>query len=193
MLGKFVLAASSALLLAFVAFGFAGLLPGQPKLPVTVASGGIVPELPNGLPGLELFVPLVKNHFPDGIPQKFWLLVDFDKTVAEEWALKQVQVFEYTPLGTLIQDPYYAEVVGGTQPTEVIVAGLPEVPQYRMRLILAPYGEEVERDLGPVREESDTERRMKILEPLKKKYEDRAQQARKVLFEQGGVRVSLKL
>lgn len=195
MAGKIIFTVSSVFVLLFAVVAFTNNLPGQKRLPVKVTHCGILKgekELPaSNVAGIELFVPLVQEHFPSGIPEAFQLVVNIDEQIAKEYDLVQAFIYPVKSTGDVDTELYHKIIPidqgGGlfALPFDSFL----ESTRFRVRLILIAREND---ELKTAASESDPVKGKQIYEELQPKYEDRAERTVETLRTDGGVSVSLQ-
>jgi len=173
-------------LFAFVCF--TNRLPQQPRLSIKVVRTELWHNsAQSDVALLESFAPLVKGHFPSGIPDAIRLTVSVDKDVAQEWRLDQAQIYPVTPSGqTDLELKQDAAITGGPTDFVLTFSALPEMDRGRLRLILIAHSDELESAVS----EPDPEKKKQTLDALRPVWEAKAKDTKRRLDAQGGITVT---
>lgn len=147
-LGKWIIFWSLALCVSFAVLGFAGLLPGQRVYNLAASSAENFDEFVDKVPGIKVEVPIRPAHFGGEIPPTFNVLVQLSEKLKPDWDVRQAGCLEVKQGWgeRAIQSP---EVVGGTDPTQIIVQSLNPDSNYLLEVFLSPKRNSHDADVDP--------------------------------------------
>ena len=175
--------------------GWFNLLPGQKAAPIRLYNIEAREELADtGFPGLVLYAQFGQDQFPNGVPERFDLLVDLDESVQKDWELNVARVFVETEAGELVEaSERFAEARPDRKPVEVGLAGLREEQAYIVAMQLIPRSTQAIQEFDEFHRMREGDTKTAKRQELIDKYSRLAQDTRKALFEKGSLTLKRRL